>query len=260
MISLYTTGFNLDKINIDFDEVFSNWLYYVDEIVIGTFRWQHEEVRDAVIKSKFYDSKKIGVVSRHVEIETDLYWEGKLKNAALQNCKHDITIQCDLDERISGRQEDIQAIAAELLKHDFPCSVMFPTIDLYEDSDHYINIGYKWYIHKKEGTFRGAVNFAKTEDGTFDPEKSDTCELIGENGNLIPCIGKIEYSSQGPKMIHLGFLDLKERNKVNQFWGKVWRHRHSGKFDPSYKAEEVKTGDERKQKHNLSQPLWMSLK
>ena len=72
MISLYTTAFNIEKLDVDFDEVFSNWLYYVDEIVIATLRWQHEEVRDKVIKSKFYNPKKIGVVSRHLEIQTDL--------------------------------------------------------------------------------------------------------------------------------------------------------------------------------------------
>ena len=58
MISLYTTVFNLDKLDVDFDEVFSNWLYYADEIVIATFRWEHEQVRNKIIKSKFFDSKK----------------------------------------------------------------------------------------------------------------------------------------------------------------------------------------------------------
>ena len=259
MISLYTTGFNLNKINIDFDEVFSNWLYYVDEIVIATFRWQHEEVRNAIIKSKFYDPKKIGVVSRHVEIETDVYWEGKLKNAALENCKHKIAIQCDLDERISGDFNLFKHLCRTISANDFPCSIMLPTIDLYEDLDHYINIGHKWYIHTREGTHRGSVNWARKEDGSLDPEKSDTCELIDGKGNLIPCIGKVDFYNNNPRIIHLGFLDLKERNKVNEFWGKIWNHRHSGKFDSSYEADKVKTGDPRKKKHNIEPPLWLKL-
>ena len=242
MISLYTTAFNLGKINIDLDEIFSNWLYYVDEIVIATFGCQHVEVINRVARSKFYDPKKIRVVSKHVEIETDVYWEGKLKNEALQNCKHDVAFQCDLDERISGDVLVFKNIAEELVKHDFPCSVMIPTIDLYEDLNHYITIGHKWYMHKREGTFRGSVNWARKEDGSLDPEKSDTCELLDVEGSLISCVGKIEFTQDGPKIIHLGYLDLHERNKVNEFWGKIWNHRHKGEFDQDYKIDQIKTG------------------
>jgi len=256
MISLYTTVFNIEKLDVDFDEVFSNWLYYVDEIVIATFKWEHGKVRDRIAKSKFYDSKKIGVVSKHVEIKTDVYWEGKLKNAALEACKNDIALQCDLDERISGDPKTLKYIGKEILKHDSPCSVMLSTLDLYEDLDHYINIGYKWYLHKRQGTFRGSVNFAKKEDGTLDHKKSDTCELISSNGDLIPCIGKIAYSPQHPKIIHLGYLDLKERNKVNEFWGKIWNHRQTGEFNDAYEPEKVESGDSRKKIHNLPHPLW----
>ena len=210
MISLYTTLFNIDKLDVDLDEVFSNWLYYVDEIVIATFRWEHEKVRDRIFKSKFYDPKKIGVVSRHLEIETDIYWEGKLKNAALQNCRKDIALQCDLDERISGKKEHLEICCKAILDNDFPCSIMLPTIDLYEDLDHYIN--------------------------------------------------KVDFYKENPKIIHLGFLDLEQRNKVNQFWGKVWNHRSTGEFDKDHKPEKIKIGDKRKQKHNLSKPLWQNLK
>ena len=256
MISLYTTAFNLDKINIYLDEIFSNWLCYVDEIVIATFRSQHVEVMNRVARSNLYDPKKIRVVSKHVEIETDIYWEGKLKNTALQNCKNEVALQCDLDERISGDIIAFKNIAEELIKHDFPCSVMMPTIDLYEDLNHYVSIGQKWYIHKKEGSSRGSVNWARKEDGTLDPEKSDTCELVDVEGNLIPCIGKIEFTRDGPKIIHLGYLDLDERNKVNKFWGKIWNHRHKGKFDQDYKMDQIKAGDPRKKPHDLSHPLW----
>jgi len=260
MISLYTTLFNIDKLDVDLDEVFSNWLYYVDEIVIATFRWEHEKVKEKIIKSKFYDPKKIGVVSRHVEIKTDVYWEGKLKNAALINCRNKIAIQCDLDERIAGDINLFKNLSHTILANDFPCSIMLPTIDLYEDLDHYINIGHKWYIHTKEETHRGSVNWARKEDGSLDPEKSDTCELIDKKGNLIPCIGKVDFYNNNPKIIHLGSMDLKERNKVNQFWGKIWNHRSSGNFDSAYKPEEVKSGDPRKKPHHLPHPIWPTIK
>ena len=137
---------------------------------------------------------------------------------------------------------------------------MLPTIDLYEDLDHYINIGHKWYLHTREGSNRGSVNWARKEDGSLDPEKSDTCELIDKKGNLLPCIGKVDFYKENPKIIHLGFLDLEQRNKVNQFWGKVWNHRSTGEFDKDHKPEKIKIGDKRKQKHNLSKPLWQNLK
>jgi|TARA_Y100000004_G_scaffold141411_1_gene160797 hypothetical protein len=259
MISLYTTVFNLDKLDVDFDEVFSNWLYYADEIVIATFRWEHEQVRNKIIKSKFFDSKKIGVVSRHLEIEQDVYWEGKLKNAALEACKNEIAIQCDLDERISGSKDRFEICCKVILDHDFPCSIMLPTIDLYEDLDHYINIGHKWYLHTKKGAYRGSVVWARKEDGSLDPEKSDTCELIDADGNLIPCVAKLELDEDNPKIIHLGHLDLEYRNKINQFWGKIWNHRDKGKFDADFQPEKAKAGDPRKEKHNLPQPLWPTI-
>mgnify|MGYP003627546874 CR=1 FL=1 len=260
MISLYSTAFNLNQIDVNFDEVFSNWLYYVDEIVIATFRREHEEVRDKVVQSKFYDSKKIGVVSRHLDPETDCYWDGKLKAAALKNCRKDVALQCDLDERISGDLSVFKNLEKEILKHDFACSIMLPSIDLYGDLDHMVNIGYKWYLHTRKETTRGAVLWAKREDGSFDPEKSDTCELIDERGQLIPCIGKVSPTENDPKIIHLGYLDLEARKKLNKdFWDKVWNKRYNRKTSPDCGKEKLNGGDPRKKPHNLSHPLWPTL-
>ena len=136
---------------------------------------------------------------------------------------------------------------------------MLPTIDLYEDLDHYINIGQKWYLHTKEGSHRGSVAWARKEDGSLDPEKSDTCELIDSNGNLIPCVAKIQLDDLNPKIIHLGYLDLEKRNNVNKFWGKIWNHRKNGKYDASYEPEEVVSGDSRKKKHDIPKPIWPTL-
>ena len=260
MISVYTTGFNLSKINVDFDDVFSNWFCYANQIVIATFEEQREETINEICKSKFYDKHKIAVIPFAVDIENDIYWEGKLKNAALASCYNDVFIQCDLDERISGQPSDFYLMAREIMKHDFSCSIMLPTIDLYEDLDHYITIGHKWYIHRKKGCFRGSVNFARKEDGNLDAKQSDTCELIDNAGNLIPCIGKIDYNIDTPKIIHLGYLDLQERNRVNKFWGKVWNHRLTGDFDSKYEMEKTTSGDPRKNKHNLKHPLWPKIK
>ena len=48
MISLYTTAFNLQNFNFCLQEVFNNWFYYVDEVVVSTFKNQTEEVQAVV--------------------------------------------------------------------------------------------------------------------------------------------------------------------------------------------------------------------
>lgn len=259
MISLYTTLFNISRLNVNFDDAFSNWLYYCDEIVISTFTKEVAEVKEEISKSKFYDSNKIKIVSKQLDIEKDVFWEGKLKNKGLQSCNNEVVIQCDLDERISGKPILFHYLCNHILSHASPRSIMLPTIDLYEDLDHYVNIGYKWYMHRKKGTHRGSVKWARKDNGDLDPEKSDTCELIDKDANLIPCLGKVDLEDDGPKIIHLGYLDLKERNNVNEFWGKIWNHRSEGEFDSSFTPEKVESGDPRKQKHNLSKPLWPKL-
>ena len=144
MISIYTTGFNLEKININFDEVFSNWLVYANEIVLSTFQDEIKTTVDIISESKFYDPEKIKVVGFTVDIENDVYWEGKLKNLALENCTNSVVLQCDLDERGAGDPKHFEVCRRSILDHDFSCSVMLPTMDLYEDLDHYINLGKKW--------------------------------------------------------------------------------------------------------------------
>ena len=76
---------------------------------------------------------------------------------------------------------------------------------------------------------------------------------------MLPCVGKVDFYKENPKIIHLGYLDLKERNEVNKFWGKIWNHRQSGKYDSSYEMEEIKNGDSRKKRHNMPQPIWPKL-
>ena len=258
MLSLYTTLFNLSNFNFDIEETFSNWLYYVDEIVVNTLESQFKEVSEEISKTKFADSIK--TISTDLNIEEDLYWDGKLKNAALEKCNNDVVIQVDFDERISGGREAFTNLVTEINRHDSPCSIMLPTIDLYEDLYHFVNLGYKWYLHTRKGTYRGPVNFAIKEDGSFDSEKSDTCELIDAEGGLIPCIGKLNLTENGPKIIHLGYLSLESKNKINEsFWGKIWHHRKTGIKSKGFIPEKIKSGDPRKKPHNLPTPLWPTL-
>ena len=261
MISLYTTAFNLKDFNVDLDDCLANWFYYADEIVIATLKKDEEDVREKITSSKFSDSEKITLVSADLDIPEDVYWDGKLKNTSLQSCRYNVAIQVDLDERLSGDKEGYIQIAKEINKHDFPCSVMLPTINLYGDLDHFADVGYKWYMHTREHTFRGPVNFALKNDGNFDPEKSDTCELIDEKGNLIPCIGKIAFTNNDPKVIHLGFLDIQRRANLNKnFWKDIWSERKTLSQKKKVEATNVLTNvsefDPPTKLHNLPKPLW----
>ena len=184
-----------------------------------------------------------------------------MKNLSLQNCSNEFVFQIDLDERISGAKEHYLDLIKELSMHDFPCSIMLPTVNLYGDLEHFSDIGYKWYIHKQKNTFRGTVNFAMKNDGCFDPEKSDTCELIDDQGQLIPCIGKIDFTLNGPKVIHLGALDFERKaNLNNNFWRNIWSERKTLSQKKPVDAEDVYINpsdfQNSSEKHNLPTPLW----
>ena len=264
MISFYTTAFNLDDFDIDIEDALLNWFYYADEVVIATINKDYKKVEEKVKRSKFFGVRQIKIVSKDIDISTDIFWDGKLKNLSLQNCSNKVAFQIDLDERVSGIKEDYIAMAKELSLHDFPCSIMIPTVNLYGDLDHFKDVGYKWYIHTRKNCFRGAVNFSMKEDGCFDPEKSDTCELIDSKGYLIPCIGKINMTQTSPKIIHLGSLDFQRRANLNKkFWRNIWSDRKTLSEKKQVDATDVYIDSsdfkEAAQKHNLPTPLWPKL-
>jgi hypothetical protein len=264
MISLYTTAFNLGDFDVDIEDALSNWFYYVDEVVIATIDKDYKKLKNKIESSKFFGIKEIKIVSKDIDISNDIFWDGKLKNLSLQNCSNNVALQIDLDERISGSKKDYTLMANELGLHDFPCSLLIPTINLYGDLEHFKDIGYKWYIHTQKDSFRGAVNFAIKDDGCFDPEKSDTCELIDGRGSLIPCIGKINFTETGPKIIHLGALNFERKANLNKkFWRKIWSERKTLSQKKQVDATDVCIDPlefkEVVQKHNLSTPLWPNL-
>tara|TARA_Y100001972_G_scaffold127274_1_gene183636 strand:- start:212 stop:1000 length:789 start_codon:yes stop_codon:yes gene_type:complete len=260
-ISAYSTAFNLENFKIDINEAISNWLVYCDEVVVATTNDEYKKIKD-LISSELLN--KVKIVSSNINIKEDLYWDGKLKNLSLQNCSNEVVIQIDLDERISGNPEHFEICRKTILDHNFPCSVMIPTLNLYGDLDHYKDISFKWYMHTKKDTFRGAVEFAINEDGSFDPEKSDTCELLTKDGRLAPCIAKINYMEDQPKIIHLGTLDFSRKAHINQkFWRKVWSHRKTLSQGRDVDAEDIFTDSsefkDTKIKHNLKIPLWPTI-
>ena len=112
---------------------------------------------------------------------------------------------------------------------------LIPSINLCGDIYHYKDIGYKWYMHK-DGLYRGIVNFAKKQDGKIDTDRSDTCELIDVNGNLVQTLkfdNLIEGLREGqtPYVFHYWAVDKDQRIKQNEFWQPVWSNRAGKKID-----------------------------
>jgi hypothetical protein len=259
--SIYTSLFNYSIDKFDLLGAFKNWSKYADEIVIATFEDQREGLEGVIAKvfleyngkDDFYNRFKI-VSCPDTSLDDPLF-DGKLKNAALQACSNEFVIQQDMDERIGGETEQWNYLISYLSNLKPPYSVMIPVIDLYKDYNHYKSIGGKWYLHFKEGSSRGPVNFAKREDGSLDINKSDSCELIDENGNLIPYLVDSRFSQpfvnkeaesldiSMPHVIHLGYLDLTKRAEHNKFRKKCWEAMDG-------KAVEVATTIEALEKEN----------
>lgn len=250
-ISVYTSLFNYSPDKFDLRGALNNWLDYAEEIVIATFPDQDNSIHDALFNIYgLYYTEDIKVVTTDTNLEDPLF-DGKLKDAALQACTSEVVIQQDMDERIGGKKEHWIENAKRLMQVRFPMSYYIPVIDLYKDYEHYKSVGVKWYLHTREGTNRGPVAFAKRSDGTIDTDKSDTCELINDRGDLINATIDNRFQQtlnpEFPHIIHLGYLDLKKRIENNKFWQPVWSARNG-------KEVEVATDIETLEKENQAIP------
>ena len=84
----------------------------------------------------------------------------------------------------------------------------------------------------KQGLHRGIWKYAKLLNGKIDTKKSDTCELLNNQGEICKAVAlaqdmnleTIKYYNL-PFIIHLGWLNWIERKKQNQTWQPVWSNR-----------------------------------
>lgn len=237
MISIYTSAFNLLKNKFNYEFSIKQFCLFATEVVVSVNTSEDDTV------SALLDLKS--VFNNLIIVESDFDYadpllDGKIKNNALQNTTMPIKLGLDMDEYVPVQQKELwKQLAQQLLKDD--CSAyMIPAINLYKDWDHYFSITPKWYLHKS-GLFRGAVNFARKENGTIDTSRSDSCELIDNNGNLVPSkmspadIDTLR-SLVFPYVIHTGYLSLEDRLLRNKnFWKKHWLV-ESGGEEPSHKV------------------------
>ena len=227
--SSYTSAFNLVKMGFDWQNSILNYSQFMDEVVIA-INTSEDDTFETV--SKFLEEKGISnVILCQCSFDySDLAFDGKIKNFALQHTSGDIKISCDIDERFPLYQKDLwRRVGNHLLSQREISAFLIPSINLCGDIYHYKDIGYKWYMHK-DGLYRGIVNFAKKQDGKIDTDRSDTCELIDANGNLVQAL-KFDNSIEGlregetPYVFHYWAVDKDRRIKQNEFWQPVWSNR-----------------------------------
>jgi hypothetical protein len=255
MISIYSSAFNLIKNNFNYKYSVKNFCAMADEVVICVNTSEDETLSVLTSEQRLYNNLKI--ISSDIPY-SDYLLDGKIKNLALQSTSstHQIKIGLDMDEYIPIWQKPIWYAAASNLIYDNSQSYMIPSINLYKTYEYYSSITPKWYMHKS-GLFRGPVNFAIKNNGFIDTTKSDTCELIDSNGNLVLCkaFPSDIQSLRGnnlPFVVHTGYLSLENRLLRNKnFWLKHWLL-ESGGEPPIHKVHEsMDDFQEQFQEHRL---------
>lgn len=260
-ISIYSTAFNVIKKNFNFKQALNNWFVYADEVVISVNTSEDDSYEQIVAYGKEMGFNLI--VNKTDFSYDDPFCYGKIENSALQACTGDLLIQQNLDERFRCDKNILTVLGESLLSQKDIMAYWVPVINLYGSYDNYIDIGKKWYIHKR-GLFRGPVNFGIKDNGRPDYNKTSTDELIDQNGNLVPASALLmhenflkEYVEAGyPIVYHLGFVDFNERLSRNKFWKPFWEKATGGDENRHMMSIEEMAAREAKP-HGL--PLWKEI-
>lgn len=232
--SIYCAGYNLIKNSFDIDESLRNFCSFADEVVLATTVFTEDESIE-LLKSKLKEYPNLRLVITDFSFDNYAF-DGLIKNAALQETSKKFKICLDLDERIPLYQKDLWEECSKVLDEKGVDSFLIPSINLCGDVKHYKDIGYKWYLHKS-GLKRGIVSFAKLDNGKIDIKRSDTCELLLPNDELVSNIlrfpNSIEqlYSNRIPFIFHLWGVNIKQRIIQNKFWKPVWENRSGAPID-----------------------------
>lgn len=232
-LSAYISLFNVTKNSFPWQESLDSAAAFCEEVVIAINQSEDDTV--AVIRAWAADKPHVKIVETSFAY-TDIEFDGKVKNAALQACTGDVLIQLDADEVLLLKQKPRWvAHARQLLNLNVDC-YMIPSVDLYGDRSRMRKqpIGVKFRMHKK-GLRRGVWERAWRGD-KIDTSMSDTCELLNQQGHLVRCLPvapdfvlQPQFASQLDNYlytIHLGYLSLEHRANINKvIWADHWRLR-----------------------------------
>lgn len=267
---LHTSIFNVVKMEFDYHRAIDNWSSFLEQfpdyheinLVVNT----SEDDTLNVIKEAAIKYRKTNVVINVIESNipySDPAFDGKIKDVGFQASSADYNILLDLDEcaPIYSAKSWIQA-ANQLGNSDFD-ALLIPSIDLFGDFEHASAVGQKWYLVKNRaylhrGVFAGAIK----ANGYINIEKSDTCEILGPDGNLAKSANifdpRMTYqqkltelqTNKWPFVFHLGALDLDQRIRQNAYWQPIWSQR-AGEEVTNIKLSKDQFKDQSIFKHGL---------
>ncbi len=175
---------------------------------------------------------------------TDITFDGKIKDAALQACTGDVMVQLDLDEIAVPSQRTLwRDYAAQLLAMPGVDCLMLPSVDLWGDM-HTVRadraIGVKFRLHRP-GFRRGVWKAAWRDGGRhIDTSRSDSTELIDAKGDLARGMSVVPEAFLNPQftamlngyplVLHLGYVSFDQRVRVNKaIWSEHWELRSGHK-------------------------------
>lgn len=270
--SIYTSAFNVLNGRFPYFDALQNFCGFAEEVIVAVNK-SEDNTLDAINLS-FEELDNNGFKCKKKIVETDFSYEdpwldGKIKNAALQQTTNKWKIGLDLDERIPLKAKVKWNMAAMILDRSPFDAYLIPSLNLWGDYYHIRwdserKIDFKWYLHK-EGLMRGPVNFGRKSDGCVDIEKSDTCELIYKNGDLVRATSLIDKSCYDGLenylsfirdnlfVFHLGYANFKDKvHRYETFWKKHWEV-ESG-IEHNKPIEESSLGHHKVYLHGLN--LW----
>ena len=234
MFSIYISAFNLIKNSFPYLKNLYLACKFADEVIVVVNK-SVDETLD-LIKSYCNKYNNLKIIETNFDYN-DIKFDGACKNMALQATTQKVKIQLDLDEYIPLSQKNKWLeYADKLLNTNYEC-LMIPSIDLFGNKD-YIrsdqNIGIKFRMHKI-GLKRGVWKYAWI-DNKINTSKSDSCELLNSNDDLVNSIHIVPQRLLNPIFsfelnnhiftIHEGYLDFKYRVNINKnFWKEKWEQR-----------------------------------
>lgn len=242
MFEIYTCLYNSSKFPHDWRDSLENFCEFASRVTIAVNQSEDDTLQQVKDWKDKYQ-RNLNIVETNFSY-SDLAFDGKIKNAALQACEANWLIGLDIDERIPvwqlGAWENLSHI---LNKNEFDAALI-PSVNLCKNLMQYKDIGPKWYLHKR-GFHRGIVEFAKKQDGKIDIKKSDTTELIDDKGNLVKTMvlpfdieTLRERQLECPLVFHLGWVSKTHRLAANEFWKPHWENRAGHVVDDIITTEE----------------------
>jgi len=252
-LSIYSSLFNVKSNKFDYKDFIAHVAAFADEVIISTIKDSDNSAKLLKSAAKKFPNVEILLTELTPDKPT---FDGALKDAALQKCSGNILLQLDGDERLGITDRAAWEYYLQLLleSSSFSC-IMLPSINLYKDDEHFSDITYKWYLHKR-GLKRGVVDFAKRPDGTHKIHgdgASDSCELLDENNRLVKSVQIVPNNnmalmdwwkiqdSQSPFIVHHGYKDLDRRAEINKnFWSKMWEIEDGRPVNLPISAEEIR--------------------